>query len=151
MTENKRLDFSVLVATAKTSEEIQAWVMNPLEWRQGPLNTTFDGPYDIKLSENRRKEKWVSLGLVLRLREQQEEKEASLRKRLEEEVEFMILGKVPEDPETDYTKGYSKGYYNAKDQIKEILKEVFSAGFSSEKSAEGLREVLGSGKEGDEK
>jgi hypothetical protein len=70
MTENKPLTWKGLVATAKTSEDIQAWVTDPLEWRQGPLNTVFDGPYDTKLSENRRKEKWVSLGLVLQQREQ---------------------------------------------------------------------------------
>jgi hypothetical protein len=50
----------------------------------------------------------------------------NLSKRLEaikEAVEFMVLGRIPEQEDTEYDEGYSKGYYDAKDQIKDRLRE----------------------------
>ena len=58
--------------------------------------------------------------------DEEKQKRKALEGKLEaikEAVEFMVLGRIPEQEDTEYDEGYSKGYYDAKDQIKDRLRE----------------------------
>jgi len=125
MIEKKALTFEDILSTAKT------FTVTPKRCRE---------------FENK---KWVSKDLVLQLREQQREKETSLRKKSEE------LQKALSDFDNEVLvslQAHKDGMYQPNPnwvllKIRDLAK-LFS---DFEREFEGLREVLGSGKEGDEK
>jgi hypothetical protein len=126
--EKKALTFEGIQSTAKTQAEITDEECS----YSCSLNPRKKGP-----KPNRQK-LWVSLGLVLKLREQQE---ASLRKLRE------LLENRPRCVRSNI--GDLSRWFEKFNREFSYFEEFLSAGSSREESAEGLREVLGSGKEGD--